>query len=76
MEPSAFDLIPESHRNGYVAMVIGGKHKTKQMPVELSVRLVKEISYPVIILGGLMIQPKALLSKVKQETKFGRHVAS
>ncbi len=52
MEPSAFDLIPESHRSGYVAMVIGGKHKTKQMPVELSVRLVKEISYPVIILGG------------------------
>lgn len=48
----AASRLPESHQNGYVALVIGGKHKTKQLPTEKAVELVKKIKYPVIILGG------------------------
>lgn len=44
--------LPESHQTGYVALVIGGKHKTKQLPAEKAVELVQQIKYPVIILGG------------------------
>jgi len=51
-EKISSDQLPSSHRNGYVAMVIGGKHKTKQLPVEKAVSILKKINYPVILLGG------------------------
>jgi ADP-heptose:LPS heptosyltransferase len=44
--------LPLSHRNGYVAFVVGGKHKTKQLPAEKAIRLCEQINRPVIILGG------------------------
>lgn len=44
--------LPETHQNGYVAMVIGGKHKTKQLPTEKIIELLTRLNYPVIILGG------------------------
>lgn len=44
--------LPEAFRAGYVGLVIGGKHKTKQLPVEKSVEILSAINYPVIILGG------------------------
>ncbi|MCX7987572.1 MAG: glycosyltransferase family 9 protein [Bacteroidales bacterium] len=44
--------LPESFRQGYVAMVIGAQHATKQMPDEKLGRLCSLLQYPVIILGG------------------------
>lgn len=44
--------LPETHRNGYVALVIGGKHYTKRMPENKLISLCKKIDKPIIILGG------------------------
>lgn len=44
--------LPQNFRRGYVAFVIGGKHKTKQLPTEKAIALCKLIGHPVLILGG------------------------
>lgn len=43
---------PEGFRNGYIAFVIGGKHKTKVFPAEKVIPLCSRINYPVVLLGG------------------------
>jgi ADP-heptose:LPS heptosyltransferase len=45
-------LLPETHQNGYVGLVIGAKHNTKKMPKEKLAKLVSSVQLPVIILGG------------------------
>ncbi len=45
-------MLPESHRRGFVAVVIGGKHHTKIFPVDKVAGVCKEIARPVILLGG------------------------
>ncbi len=47
-----FNELPETHRNGYVAIVIGGKHYTKRMPENKLISLCEKIDKPIIILGG------------------------
>ncbi|HNW98619.1 MAG TPA: glycosyltransferase family 9 protein [Bacteroidales bacterium] len=44
--------LPETHRNGYVAFVIGGKHATKRLPDNKIISICTRIHHPVIILGG------------------------
>lgn len=44
--------LPESHRNGYVAFVIGGKHATKRMPENKVISICTKIHHPIIIMGG------------------------
>lgn len=44
--------LPELFRNGFVALVIGGRHATKQMPVEKLAELLRLTDKPVILLGG------------------------
>ena len=44
--------LPEGFTKGYVAVVIGGKHKTKQLPPEKVIDLCRTISRPVMLLGG------------------------
>lgn len=44
--------LPERHRNGYVAFVIGGKHATKRMPDNKVISICTKIHHPVIIMGG------------------------
>jgi ADP-heptose:LPS heptosyltransferase len=44
--------LPETHRAGYVAIVIGGKHNTKIFPAEKVTEVCKKLSIPVILLGG------------------------
>jgi heptosyltransferase-2 len=44
--------LPESHRNGYVAFVIGAKHNTKILTAEKMIHIVKLLNYPVVLLGG------------------------
>jgi ADP-heptose:LPS heptosyltransferase len=46
------DSLPPSHRQGYVAVVIGGRHNTKQLPAEKTIALCLGIKAPVILLGG------------------------
>jgi ADP-heptose:LPS heptosyltransferase len=43
---------PDIFQPGYVAFVIGGKHKTKQLPTGKAIELSKMIDHPVLILGG------------------------
>jgi len=66
------DEIPEGQRNGYLAVVIGGKHKTKQLPVDKVVALLKKVASPVIILGGREDAPEGNLI----ESEAGSHVWS
>jgi ADP-heptose:LPS heptosyltransferase len=56
--------LPASHRNGFVAMVVGAMHGTKQMPVGKLVTICRELDLPVILLGG------------KRETAIGREIDS
>jgi ADP-heptose:LPS heptosyltransferase len=44
--------LPESFRKGYIAVVIGAKHVTKQLPDERIIELIQKINYPVMLLGG------------------------
>lgn len=43
---------PETHQNGYIAFVIGGKHFTKRMPDNKVISLCTKIDKPIILLGG------------------------
>ncbi len=44
--------LPATHREGFIAIVIGGKHNTKIFPVEKLTELCENLSLPVILLGG------------------------
>ncbi|MCA6489716.1 MAG: glycosyltransferase family 9 protein [Chitinophagaceae bacterium] len=44
--------LPLSHQMGYIALVIGAAHATKQLPVERCIELCRLLSLPVILLGG------------------------
>lgn len=44
--------LPEAFHNGYVAIVIGAKHFTKQLPDDKLVELCNGISLPVLLFGG------------------------
>jgi ADP-heptose:LPS heptosyltransferase len=45
-------ILPAGFESGYVALVTGAKHQTKQMPVEMMVQLCKKLEVPVVLLGG------------------------
>ena len=46
------DWLPQTHRNGYVAVVIGAKFNTKKLPYEQLVSLCDRINKPIVLLGG------------------------
>ncbi|MGA2823469.1 MAG: glycosyltransferase family 9 protein [Bacteroidales bacterium] len=45
-------LLPESFRQGFIAFVIGGKHTTKIFPEDKVVEVCRNVSRPVVLLGG------------------------
>lgn len=45
-------VIPDSHRQGYIAIVIGASFLTKRLPVHKMQKLCAAIGHPVILLGG------------------------
>lgn len=47
-----YEDLPESFRDGFVAVVIGGQHATKILPVEKVVEVCEALDYPVILVGG------------------------
>lgn len=46
------DELPESFRNGYVALVLAGTYATKRMPVEKYRKLISETDICFVLLGG------------------------
>lgn len=46
------EMLPESHRQGYIAWVIGGKHNTKMYPEGKIIADLKTYNKPVVLLGG------------------------
>jgi len=48
----ALASLPETYRQGFIAIVIGGKHNTKIFPPEKVAAVCKTVSLPVILLGG------------------------
>jgi heptosyltransferase-2 len=46
------DLLPSTHRRGYIAYAMGGQHATKQLPVQRMIELCQRINYPIILLGS------------------------
>jgi ADP-heptose:LPS heptosyltransferase len=44
--------LPEEFRNGFIGLVIGARHFTKQLPVRKLVALCRLIREPVVLLGG------------------------
>jgi ADP-heptose:LPS heptosyltransferase len=62
--------LPESHRNGFIGFVIGGKHFTKMLPEEKVISLCRKLSRPVILLGG----PEDELAGRKIQEKSGDKV--
>jgi ADP-heptose:LPS heptosyltransferase len=51
-------LLPETHRHGFIAIVIGGKHHTKIFPAEKVAGICKKLPMPVVLLGGREDQPR------------------
>ncbi|MBN2273626.1 MAG: glycosyltransferase family 9 protein [Bacteroidales bacterium] len=53
-EGDAMDIgkLPADFRNGYVALVVGAKHATKQLPVDKLISLCSLINKPIVLLGG------------------------
>lgn len=44
--------LPALFRDGYIGVVIGGKHNTKILPVERLIEMCRLIKMPVVLLGG------------------------
>jgi ADP-heptose:LPS heptosyltransferase len=63
------ESLPENFKSGYVACVVGSKHETKQMPIDLMVDLCNRINKPIILLGGKGDRDKASIIEHKVGTK-------
>jgi ADP-heptose:LPS heptosyltransferase len=46
------DVLPLSHRGGYIAFTAGAKFATKQLPVEKMIAVIERLRLPVVLLGG------------------------
>ena len=58
------EWLPPTHRNGFVAVVIGGKHATKRLPMNRLIELCDRINKPIVLLGG------------KEDEQVGEEIAS
>ena len=47
-----YEDLPEAFRDGFVAVVIGGQHTTKILPVDKVIEVCEALDYPVILVGG------------------------
>jgi len=46
------EWLPKSHQNGFAAVVIGAKFKTKQLPTKRLIELCDRINKPIVLIGG------------------------
>lgn len=59
------DALPLDFHNGYIAIVVGSKHFTKQMPLNLLTQICKRLDKPIILLGDKTDYEKAY--KIEKE---------
>ncbi|MFN5325186.1 MAG: glycosyltransferase family 9 protein [Bacteroidota bacterium] len=52
MDRVDLNVLPDKHRDGFVAMVIGAQHVTKRMPAHRLNELASKLHLPVVLLGG------------------------
>lgn len=64
--------LPETFRDGFVAVVIGGQHATKILPEEKVVEVCEALDYPVILVGGPEDAPRG--DRIVQ--KVGKNVGN
>ncbi len=43
--------LPDIFQNGFIALVIGSKHYTKQLPLEQTFKFIKKLDLPIVLLG-------------------------
>ena len=58
--------LPESFLGGYIALVVGAQHGTKQMPAEMMVDICRKLEHPVILLGGT--REKSIGKQIDEQT--------
>jgi ADP-heptose:LPS heptosyltransferase len=46
------EMMPEEFRDGFVGFVIGGTYVTKRLPLEKITEICRQVSIPVVLLGG------------------------
>lgn len=46
------NALPSSHRNGYIALVIGASFASKKLPIPQLQDLCGQLNYPVVLIGG------------------------
>lgn len=51
-EKADLNLLPDDFRDGYIALVIGAKHFTKQLPLNKLINLCNLLTHPIVLLGG------------------------
>lgn len=44
--------LPMSHSHGFIVCSIGGQHETKKMPISKWIELCRQISFPLVLVGG------------------------
>lgn len=44
--------LPDPQKNGYLAWVIGGNHKTKLFPKEKIINIIRMVQKPIVLIGG------------------------
>ena len=44
--------LPNTHKDGYIALVIGASFATKKLPIEKLQALCAQIKYPIVLVGG------------------------
>lgn len=64
------DALPLSFQEGYIAVVIGSKHNTKQMPIDMLIALCRGINKSIVLLGDKNDRQKA----IKIENAVGARV--
>ncbi|NVN96069.1 MAG: glycosyltransferase family 9 protein [Bacteroidetes bacterium] len=46
------NLLPHNFHNGFITLVVGGKHTTKQLPEAMLINLCKKTETPIVLMGG------------------------
>lgn len=62
--------LPPSHKNSYLAWVIGAKHNTKMLPIEKMISIGSKINSPIVLLGGIEDRERGDILAKQDETKF------
>lgn len=67
-----YEDLPETFRDGFVAVVIGGQHATKILPEEKVVEVCEALDYPVVLVGG----PEDAVYGERIKEKVGSYVGN